>query len=220
MLKSKKNVFWEALLVATVIFIFGLLIGIWFENSSITKITNYYANSEIALMDVLVMSNFVELEDSVCDDLIKLNINFANKIYFEARDMEKYFDSGKLSEESFWIIHRRYDILRSFLWVNSQRISEKCPESIFSSVVYLYEYETEDVNTKAMQSVWSKVLMDLKIMMGDKIVLIPIAIDSDILSLEGMVSRFNISDYPVVIIDNKHIITEISSAKELTKYIE
>jgi hypothetical protein len=220
MLKSKKNVFWEAFFVAVVIFLFGLVLGLAFENTRLRKISDYYSESEIALMDVLVMSNFVELDSSKCSDLIQMNLDFADKVYKEAKLMEKYFNAGKLNEDSFWIVHKRYDILRTFLWVNSLRILEKCPESDFSSIVYLYEYKTEDINKKAIQGVWSKVLGDLKAIYGEKIVLIPIAVDSDLLSLKGMISEFEISEFPVVIINNKFLITELSSVEELRKYLE
>ena len=51
--------------------------------------------------------------------------------------------------------------------------------------IYLYEYETEDLIKKATNRVWSKILFDLKQEMKDKIILIPIAADSDLTSLNS-----------------------------------
>ena len=57
-----------------------------------------------------------------------------------------------------------------------------------------------------MQSVWSKILVDLKNQEGDNIILIPIAVDSEISSLNLITHNFNITNYPVLIIDEKHLI--------------
>jgi hypothetical protein len=219
MLKSRKHVFWEAFLVAVAIFVGGLLVGVLLENQRVGKIENYYSQSEIALMDILVMSNLVELNNFNCTVLAKSNLDFADRIYSEARIMESYADAGKLNEEAFLIAHKRYDLLRSFLWVNSQRVYEKCPDSSFSSFVYLYEYKTEDIHQKAVQNVWSKVLLDLKMDYGDEIVLIPIAVDNDLISLQSLTSKFQISEFPVVIINNEFVVREISSVETLETYL-
>jgi len=68
--------------------------------------------------------------------------------------------------------------LRTLLWINLIDIPDKCKKDV-SVVVYLYEYKTEDLTEKATNRVWSKILFDLKQEMGNKIILIPIAVDSD-----------------------------------------
>jgi hypothetical protein len=219
MLKSRKHVFWEALLIAVAIFIIGFLLGIAFENNQINKIANFYSQSEISLMDILAVNSLVDLDNSKCDDLIQANLDFADRIYQEAKIMEMYASAGKINEESFWVVHKRYDLLRSFLWINSQKIIEKCPENGFSSVVYLYNYQDLDIDEKATQNVWSKILFDLKSIHEDEIVLIPIAVDSDLVSLNSMIKKFEIKKYPAVIINNEFVFTELYSAEELSRLL-
>lgn len=217
MLKSPKNVFWEALLITGVIFFFGILLGMAFENSRLDKINDYYTMSEISMMDVLALNDIMQLENISCDNLIQANIDFADRIYEEARLLEKYEGAGKISDE-FKLAHKKYDLMRTFLWQNSIKTSDKC--SGFNSVVYLYEYESEDLGQKAVQNVWSKILMDLKEEVGGGILLIPIAVDSNLVSLNAMTRDFNISKYPVVIIDNKQVITELSKVDDLKDYLK
>jgi hypothetical protein len=50
--------------------------------------------------------------------------------------------------------------------------------------------------------------------------LIPIAEDSDLTSLNSLISEYNITNYPVVIINEKDILYELSSVDELDKYIK
>jgi len=217
-LGNQKNVFWEAAFLTLVIFIFGIFIGIAFESNKIDEINEYYAISEISLMDIFIFNSILNFEDIRCADLINANVEFADKIYEEAYVLEQYEDSGKLSD-NIRLAHDKYDILRTFLWVNGIETSKKC-ESASSTVVYLYEYEPEDLTKKATQKVWSRILLDLKQKEGNGILLIPIATDNDLVSLNSKLKDLNITEFPVVVIDDKHIINELSSVEDLEKYLD
>jgi len=220
MKKNTKGVFWQALILTIIVFVAGIFLGIAYEGSKIDEISDYYVLSEIFLMDSLALSKLTDVIDTnlvSCDVLVDANIEFADKIYEEAYILEKYEESGKLSE-ALKILHRKYDLLRTLLWINLIDIPDECKENV-SMVVYLYEYKTEDLIKKATNRVWSKILFDLKQEMGNKIILIPIAVDSDLTSLNFLISRYDISEYPVVIID-EHIISEINFVDDLKEYLE
>lgn len=217
MLGNKKNVFWEAFFLTAVVFCFGLILGIAFEGSRVDKINEYYAESEISLMDILALNNMVDLEDATCEKLIKYNLDFADKIYEEAFLLERYDDSGKITDK-IKLAHQKYDLLRTFLWINSIKIMQKC-EGDFFSVVYLYEYESKDLTKKATQNVWSKILFDLKQKKGNEIVLIPIAVDNDLGSLGSLIEKFEISEFPVVIINNEYVVEELISVEDIEEYL-
>ncbi|MEK6906485.1 MAG: hypothetical protein AABW81_02595 [Nanoarchaeota archaeon] len=217
MLGNQKNAIWEALLLTIVVFIFGIFLGMAFEDSKFNEINEYYSQSELSLMDVIALNNLLDLKSSDCNLLIKSNTEFADKIYAEATLLEKYESSGKITS-TLKIAHKKYDLLRTFLWINSIKIKDKCPKN-YSFVVYLYEYEQKDLTQKAKQGVWSNVLFDLKQEEGNKIILIPIAVDSNLTSLNSIVSKFNISEFPVIIINNKDVITELSTTNQLKKYL-
>jgi len=220
MKKNTKNVFWQALILTIIVFVAGIFLGIAYEGRKIDEINDYYVLSEIFLMDSFALSKLTDVmgTDSVkCHVLVDANIEFADKIYEEAYMLEKYEESGKLSE-ALKILHRKYDLLRTLLWINLIDIPDKCKENV-SVVIYLYEYETEDLTKKATNRVWSKILFDLKQEMKGKIILIPIAADSDLTSLNSLISRYDISEYPVVIID-EHVISQIDSVDDLKEYLE
>lgn len=220
MKKNTKGVFWQALILTIIVFVAGIFLGIAYEGSKIDEISDYYVLSEIFLMDSFALSKLTDVigTGSVnCDVLVDANIEFADKIYEEAYILEKYEESGKLSE-ALKILHRKYDLLRTLLWINLMDIPDKCKENV-SVVIYLYEYETEDLTKKATNRVWSKILFDLKQEMGSKIILIPIAADSDLTSLNSLISKYDILEYPVVIID-EHVISEINFVDDLKEYLE
>jgi hypothetical protein len=217
LLNNRKRVFWEALFLTVVVFLFGLLIGVAYEASKTSEISTYYTNSEISLMDVFALNSMVSLNSQDCKTLTEANLEFADRIYNEALLLEKYESAGKVTKD-IEIVHERYDILRTFLWINNIETSQKCKEN-YSTVVYLYEYYSKDLAKKAEQNVWSKILSDLKQKEGNKILLIPIAADSNLTSLNSLTSKFNITHYPVVVINEKDVIYDLTSVEQLSKDI-
>ena len=216
-LGNPKNVFWEAFLLAVIVFVFGLFIGTLIEGSRVQEIKSYYENSEISLMDVLALNNVASLENISCGNLIDSNLLFADKIYEESKILDDYDSANKLGE-GIDLVHRKYDLLRTLLWIGALKTQEQCKED-FSIVVYLYQRKNADVSGQATQNVWGKVLQDLKEKKGSEIILIPISVDSNLSSLDPMIAEYNLTDYPVVIIDG-YVITEVTSVEDLEMYLK
>ncbi|MDP2672201.1 MAG: hypothetical protein Q8O84_00115 [Nanoarchaeota archaeon] len=218
MLNNKKRVFWEALILTILIFLLGFLSGLIFENKRVEVIEKYYIQSENSLMDIFALNNFVSLNNISCDALISSNINFADRIYDEAKILDEYEKTGKITDKMD-IQHKKYDIMRTFLWINTIKTAEICKNNSVHTIVYIYQFNTNDLTEKATNSVWSKILADLKETRGNDIILIPIAADSDIIALNSMLENYDVQKYPVLIIDNKYLIKELSSVEEIEKYL-
>ena len=214
---NTKNIFWEALILTVAIFVVGLFLGIAYESQKLNDINNYYALSEISLVDSLAISQISKTNQN-CEDIIESSLIFADRIYSEAILLEKYEDSGKLTD-SLQIAHKRYDLLRTMLWINFMNIPEECKKNV-SSVVYLYEYNSNDLIKKAENQVWSRVLFDLKKSSGKNIILIPISVDSNLTSLNTLIKRFEINEFPVVIVDENKLISDIKTVEEIKKYLK
>ena len=216
MLENKKRVFWEALLLTVVVFLLGLLIGISFESGKVDLIKEYYSASEASIMDIFASGNLVDLNKMSCSDLNEANFVFADRIYTEAKLLEKYEDAGKITQ-SMITEHKKYDLLRTLLWINEMKTVEKCGRN-YHTVIYLYEYQQDDLAKKATQTVWSKVLSDLKEQEGSNVLLVPIAVDNDLVSLSSLIKDYNITAYPALIIDDKTIVKELSSVDDFETY--
>lgn len=218
MLQNKKNVFWEALLITIVIFVLGMMIGVSFEKNKLNEINNYYSESQSVLMDILALQKITDLGILNCSLVVKANIDFADRVYNEANLMTQYEETQKISV-GMDVAHKNYDLLRTFLWINSIKSRQNCQNN-FSVVVYLYEYKTEDLAQKAEQEVWSNVLSDLKEKKGDSIILIPIAVDTNVTSLGILIDKFNITKYPAVVINDKDIIYNLKTSNDLENYLK
>jgi hypothetical protein len=218
MLKSKKHVFWEALLITTLIFILGIFIGMSFEKRNINIIESYYAQSEVSMMDMFVFQDLVETGNYNCEEMIKTTIDFADRVYKEALLLEPYEKSNILTENII-LSHKKYDLLRTFIWINSIKISEKC-QNDFTLIIYLYEYNTEDIAKIATQKVWSRILSDAKEKYGSEIILLPIAADNNLSSIDMVVNKFHIEKFPSIIINEKIVLNDLNSLNDLEDYIK
>lgn len=214
---SSKNVFWEAFIIAGAFFVLGILLGIVFESGRVQNINRFYEDSEIALKDSATLNNLISSGEYNCEIGISAYSNFADRIYKEAKLLERYDNAEKINDE-LKTAHRKYSLLRTILWINFIEARKECPTEI-NSVVYLYNYETQDLAERATNSVWSKILSDLKQEKGNDLILIPIAVDSDLVSLNLLIEELNISNFPAIIINEQEAIYEISSSKEISELL-
>tara|TARA_Y100000310_G_C20567950_1_gene756498 strand:- start:633 stop:1250 length:618 start_codon:yes stop_codon:yes gene_type:complete len=204
-------------MITVLIFGIGLIFGVYLEQQRSDDFNKLFFESESSLFDTLALVNLLDSKEISCSDLIAAEVVFADKIFEEALSLEKFDESNKLTD-SLKSIHKKYDLLRTILWINSIDIKEKCLG--INNVVYLYEYSTENVNIKAKQNVLAKVLFDFKQEQGNNILLIPIAVDNDVVSLEYLVELYGIESFPAIIINEEHIIYEVSSTEEIEIYLD
>ncbi len=215
---DNKHTFWQAFIIAIIIFWTGIMLGILFENSRTSKLEGFYRSSETEIFDVQLTGNLLaNTLNFDCTTALEENIKFAERTYQEARTLEKYDNSNKITEDIIEI-HKKYDLLRTMLWINMIEFQEKCPSET-NIVVYLYQYVEPSINTQAKQITMSKITLELKKKYGDKVILIPIAYDTDVKSLNILKSKYQINEFPVILINQKNKIIELLTVEELEKYL-
>jgi|SRR3989338_6322353 len=219
MFQSQKHVFWEALLITILIFGIGVFIGVVIENWRTGKINYFYQESEVKLLDIRTQNEIYALGEFECKTAVEENSVFAGRIYEEAKTLERYETAQRLTER-LMLEHKKYDVLRALLWINSIKIKKQCNASYYN-VVYLYEYVEPSVDTKSKQAVFSRVLSELKQKKGGKIILIPLAGDNNLSSVSLLMNRYNVTEQelPVVLIDEKIKIAELQKVEEIEKLV-
>lgn len=215
---SSMHVFWQALIISVIIFNLGIFLGYMLENSRIGKVNQLYAESELNLLDVKIQSEMYDSSAVNCENAIEGNIAFADKVYEEAKILDK-FESASRMTDSIRLQHEKYDLLRTLFWLNSMKIKQKCNAS-YHDVVYFYQYNDATLEIKAEQNVFSRLLGDLKVKYGNSIMLIPIAADNNVSSVSMLLKAYNVTEFPTVLIDEKTKITQLETVKELEKYID
>ncbi len=210
--QNNMHVFWEALIITVFIFGIGIMIGISFENSRVSSISSLYENSEINLLDLRIQAELFDLDSADCSSLVKANAEFGDKIFEEAILLQQLEESQTLTD-SLKQEHRKYDLLRTYFWVNSIKVKQQCP-GLLHTIVYLYQYDS-NIGATAQQNAFSNYLSELKQSQGTSIVLIPIAGNMNLTSTEFLIKKYNITSLPVVIIDEKDKIYTVEDLKKI-----
>ena len=209
--KAQRSIFWEALILSIFIFASGIFLGYLLEKNRTNDIITLYQQSELDLLDMKVQDNILSTIDLRCSKFFNETISFADRVYEEAKLLEKYEGANEITE-GIEIQHKKYDLLRTILWTDTIRLKERCVTN-FSTVVYFYEYNSQDQDLRAEQSVFAKKLEEIKQEQGDKLILIPIAGNLDVNSIEYLKFSYNITRLPSVLIDEE---TKIESIEELS----
>ena len=211
--KAQKSVFWEALILAIFVFASGILLGYFLEQNRTSKIIGLYQESELSMLDLKIRDNILSVGDLDCDKFFIETINFANKIYDEAVLLDRYEDSSKITS-GIILQHKKYDLLRTLLWTETMKFKEKCNNNA-SIFVYFYEYNTEEIDVKSIQEIFSRKLEEIKLARGNEVILIPIAGNLNISSINYLMNENNIKQLPAILIDDKVIysIEQLDSLK-------
>lgn len=208
-----KYSFLFALIFTLVIFFFGLLFGFFLEETRAKSIDESLLKSEVNLLDEQTRESLFENFDVQCGVAEENLFSFADRIYAEAQKLERYDSVSKFSD-SLKIIHRRYDLLRVMLWSEAVDLKKNC-KSDFHTVVYFFDYGSNDLDIKAKQSAYSRMLADLKGKYGNSILLIPIAANLNLSSVDVILESYNIPHVPSILIDENVSLSDFPTFSEL-----
>ncbi len=218
MVLGQKRVFWEALILAIFVFAVGVALGFFLESWRADKIADIYTKSEIDFLDVRLQSQVYELSGVNCNVAVMENSGFGDRIYEEAKLLDRYEEAQRLSE-SLIFQHKKYDLLRVSFWLNSIRIKQACNAS-YHTIVYFYKYNNPTIEEKARQSVFSRILGEVKEEKGSEVMLIPMAGDLNISSIDLLKRTYKIEELPAILIDEKTKVTEVASKEEILEMLE
>jgi hypothetical protein len=200
------------------IFLIGLLIGIIFENYRLANIRKSISESEIRWNDARLLSYYIaNLEKKDCELAFEKNLEYNEKIYSYGKEIEQAIEASRLTPEleEGW---RRYTLLQVQFLLSSIELKEECNLN-YSIVVHLFRrknttYE-EEINNKLQRSI----LLDLKEKCGRNMMLIPITADMNLIVVDYIVKKFNITTYPSVIVNQK-VFQGLTKMEELEKIVK
>lgn len=216
---NSKNAFWQALIVTIFVFAAGLILGFYIELSNVNKSDFLIRSSEVDFLDQQIKTSQLSGRLNLSCESAKQNLfDFANEIYAEALEFEENSAQSKLTEEQRKILHKRYDLLRINLWLESLELRSRCDEN-FHTVLYFFDYSSKDVDVKSKQTVFSLILMDLKGEHSEEILLLPIAANLDLGSIDIIKENYGIRQSPSLIIDESIVLEEITTLEELEQKI-
>lgn len=217
-INNRYRVFVESFLVACVIFIIGFSLGYFTESLRTERIVKQYSSDVIEGLDLKIQeSAYRILNTEQCEAAIKQHFLFADKIYEVGLELEKYEEANQITDRLL-LEKKKYVLLKAELWINTLLLREKCgvPKH---TVVYFYSSDPSNSIKVAQQKVLSNILKDLKEEKGNNFVLLPLAGDLQLMSIELQMKAFNITELPAILIDEKYVFYGYQKKEDLEKYI-
>ena len=209
---SSKHIFWQALIFTILIFGIGLIFGYFLESSRADKSQFSLMTSEINLLDDQIRSELIGKSNISCELAVKSTFAFADKIYEDALQLEKFDAVSKFNRDNLLMLHKRYDLLRMMLWEEAITLKKRCGG--FHTVVYFFNYDPQDVEMRARQAFFSRLLVDVKNDYPDKVLLIPVAGNVDLASVELAMESYSL-DSPSILVDEKIKFDEVVTLEEV-----
>lgn len=206
------NVFIKTAVITTLIFAVGVWIGLWMGEERVSSL-------ELTIDDLQENINNAELQfllldvlekNASCTYMIQTASNLGHESSLLARDVEKYENSQKIDEDSFYLLKQKYtnSLIRN--WLTLEKIKETC-DGNYSIVLYFYSNEQCDLCEE--QGI---VLSYMKERLGQD--LFVFALDTDIgVDVVGVLKdSYGITNYPATVVNN-HVYKEYLDKDGLTK---
>ena len=217
MVKYSYDSFWKAFFLSTIIFLVGLNLGVFIENSGLDEIERAVIASEVELYDSNIRSSIIQNYNQSCDTSIENTFLIADKIYGEVQSLES-LDKSSSIVAGFNEMHKRYDLLRTQLWLDASRLKDNC-DNDFNLIIYLYEYDAGDPEIVSLQMLYASITQEIKNNYRKDVLLIPIAHNMDLNSLTMLVDSYGTELKTSIIVNNQFIISGETNYDEISQYL-
>lgn len=217
--KVQTDAFLKAFILTIIVFLLGIFVGYLLEANTLSSVKEDYSNLEIDLTDLDLQSTYYQLSTSspeFCSAALESNLKFADESYEFGLKLDRLEQTNKLDIP---LINdkKKYVLSKLRFWFNSIQLKKECGFD-YHTVVYFYS-QFPDPKTKAKQNTQSAVLSELKEKHGNNIMLIPMAMDLDLASVNTIVDQYGIDSVPAVIIDESVVLLGVQSAEDIENYI-
>lgn len=210
--------FVEALAITILLFIGGFFIGMGIEKARNDKLAESYFNTESEIIDLSAQLDLSNLGRFTCFELTQRNFEIGNQIYQQALVFQNYENAAILTKTQMVKEHKKFDALRTLFWINSMKIKDRCGNRVFDTVVYLYNYPTSDTEEIAQQRVMERITQEIKSNAQEDVILIPIAKNLNISSLNTLISIYNLENESVALIINEEKLFLFNETEEMRAY--
>ncbi len=208
--------------ITLIVFSIGIWFGLTMQDQRVEEIKNDYLQIQILWNDVELQSEILEKNsisnEKVCENAVNQNLDFGEQVYEKGKKIETYEQRNEFSD-TLKIQKKEHNLLKLQFWLNSMNIQEKCSNAEYINVVYFYKDDPSNLEEEKQNKI-SGVLFDLKQENGQKIMLIPIASDLGLSSVQTMISKYAVNEFPAVLINENILVNDVKSKQELQKIID
>lgn len=219
MVDKMRRVYIQAGILSLFVFLIGIMIGVWIDNMRLGSIRDALSEADINSYDARLLNSYLQrFGEEYCNVALEQNLVYNDKIYEEGKKIEDKINANIFTPEveQEW---RRYTLLQTQFWLNSVELKEKCGFD-YHTVVHLFRQKNATTAEEINNKVQSSILLDIKEKCGNKVMLIPITVDTDLIVVDAIVKQFSVSEYPAVIIDENFVFQGVTTEDKLNDIIQ
>jgi hypothetical protein len=217
-MQSRFRVFLESSIIAMLLLIIGFSIGLYVENVRTSHIVETYKDHEVEALDLKLQNYYYQIMDSSsCEQAIEQNFKFADDVYITGLNLEKFEETNQITDDLFRD-KKRYSLLKTELWLNTILLKKKC-NAPFDTLAYIYAGDPQNTATVAEQKIISNVLRTIKEERGNSLILLPIAGDLKIGSIDLQKKIYRVDTLPVLVINEKILLSGFHTKEEIEVYL-
>ncbi|MCD6477576.1 MAG: hypothetical protein J7K87_01100 [Candidatus Aenigmarchaeota archaeon] len=205
-------------LLTLVFLLIGFFAGIWFDNMRTEEVKKELSGIDLAWNDARLQSLYYQTFSNgtdFCNSALKGNLEFNKEIYEEGKKIDRYERVNRFSPDLI-LQKKRYALLQMQFWFNSIRLKKICHFN-YSTVVYLYSYYNNSLGMT--QKIQGAALLELKEKYGPSMMLIPIPSDIGILSVDVIKSKYNITEMPAIIVNEKYVFQGLTPKEKIERVL-
>src|SRR3989344_5535283 len=138
------SVFLKAFLMTLVIFLIGLGAGFWLDNVRASSIEQQLLETELNFNDARLQSLlYKDLDAVACQNALKANLDFNDKIYSQGAELQKLEDVNRFAPNILQE-KKRYALLQLHFYLNALELKDKC-NFTYTTAVYFYAHNDESL---------------------------------------------------------------------------
>ncbi len=213
------NIYAKAAIPTLLVFLIGIMAGIWIDNFRVTAIRKGISEFELTWNDAQLFNEyFRSLGLESCISALEQNLIYNSRIYQNGNEIEKTIKSNAFTPEieEEW---KRYNLLQVQFWLNSIELKKGCGFD-YHTIVHLDRLHPESAVEGIDNRAQTQILLDLKDKCGNKIMLIPLDVDLDLVSIDAIVNQYDIQQFPALLIDEDIVLQGLSSEEDLLNIVK
>ncbi len=197
-------------LVTTFIFVTGIIFGLWLGTERVGELDRTMIELEESIKSAELQLMFFDImgEEISCNYLEQQRWEISSETDALGREVERYENSMKLDEDSFFELKERYTLSMLRSWLNVENIKGKCDADF---VTVLYFYSNKYCDTCEEQGI---ILSFYKEKLEGNLLIYSIDSDLDLQIVNMLKDVYEVEEYPVLVI-NREIYTGFRNTGEI-----
>ncbi len=217
--KISTKIYLKAALLTLLVFISGIIIGWYLDETRVSFVKSKIDELEISLSNFALEEEFYRSVTTDKKTLCNIYISKANDLAIQAGKLGSYLESfreiSKFGLHNIETLKERYFILNLRLWLYMRKLREECNYDV-STILFFYTSakRCEDCIAQGI------VLNQLKKDNPEKYMIFALDVDSNLGIINSLKIYFNVTKLPTLVINENQKVEGFITKQEIEKLLK